>query len=188
MPRYHYGTVPALAWVLNHYFYGGVHYSWLAEEFFPLDTNPKSSNPYLIYGDLYWAWHHRDRHDRFIRDVRRSLREGVFAQHRSRVLDRRTARRLRRVCERGRVELFYPLVYRVDVEAIALDRMIVGGSGLHGSREVLARDLRESEFDLLFADNIADPDFERLILDEMAGAQRTSSADALTLLETRLVP
>jgi hypothetical protein len=188
MPRYHYGTVPALAWVLNHYFYGAVHYSWLAEEFFPLEGNPKSSNPYLIYGDLYWAWRHDDRFDRFVRDLRKSLREGVRRQQQARVLGRAIARRLRAVCERGRLELFYPVVYRVDMDAIGFDRVAVAGSGLHGSREVLIRDLREAEFDLLFADNAADPEFERLVLDERAGVRRTSSADALSLLEMRLIP
>jgi len=188
MPRYHYGTVPALAWVINHYFYAGVHYSWLAEEFHPVLTNPKSSNPYLIYGDLLWAWRHTDEHDRFANDLRVSLGDAVEKQSRRGVLGAAAAHRLVNVCARVRLEFFYPLVYRVDIERIAPGRKMVAGSGLRGSREVLVRDLRESEFDLLFADNAADPDFAMLILDECAGTRRTSPGEALTLLESRLLP
>jgi hypothetical protein len=53
---------------------------------------------------------------------------------------------------------------------------------------MLVRDLAESEFDLLFADNTGDPDFRRLLLDEVYGIARTSSAEALLILERRLLP
>ncbi|HEX8695415.1 MAG TPA: hypothetical protein VF746_23585 [Longimicrobium sp.] len=111
MPRYCYGTVPALAWIINHYFYGGVHYAWLAEEFYPPPgTNPKSSSPYHIYEDLYLPWLHRDSWDRFVRDLRKSLVVGVRKQKEAKRLDDVTAARLRRVCRRCPVEFFYPVV------------------------------------------------------------------------------
>ncbi|MBV9109230.1 MAG: hypothetical protein JO306_07480 [Gemmatimonadetes bacterium] len=179
MPRYHYGTVPALAWLLNHYFYGGVHYSWLAEEFAPLRTNPKSSNPYLIYGDLYWAWSHADQHDRFCTSLRDSLSNGVDAQYARKVVTFDTSRRLMNICSNVEMKFFYPVVYRVDMNAIVSGRQEVAGSGLTGSREVLVTDLRETEFDLLFADNLTDADFGRLILDEREGVRRNSPADVL---------
>jgi len=187
MPRHHYGTVPALAWLLNHYFYGGVHYSWLAEEFAPLRTNPKSSNPYLIYGDLYWAWSHADQHDRFCKDLRDSLSEAVRKQMYRGVVEPDVALRLITICSHVRLEFFYPIVYRVDLGLIAPSRRLVAGSGLTGSREVLVPDLRDTEFDLLFADNVHDADFVRLILDECTGMRNTSPRDVLQLLETRVL-
>src|SRR5215212_4194842 len=101
MPRYYYGTVPALAWILNHYFYGGIHYNWLAGEFYPLRTSPKSSNPYMVYGDLFWAWADRDRYDKFVLQTRRSLVKGVVTRLPPGISDMRLVRRLRRVCTRG---------------------------------------------------------------------------------------
>lgn len=120
--------------------------------------------------------------------MRESLRYGVKEQHRARVISRRVASRLRTICDRAGLEYFYPVVYRVDIDAIDGARKTVAGSGVAGSREVLVSDLREGEFDLLFADNAADPDFQRLILDEGAGVRRTSAAEALSILETRLIP
>jgi hypothetical protein len=187
MARYYYGTVPALAWILNHYFYGRVHYSWLAEDFCPLDTNPKSSNPYLIYGDLTWAWSRGDPYDKFVRDSRYGLSTGVQARKTAGVTDPALSRRLRRICKRAVVDFFYPLVYRVDIDVVAPARRTVAGSGATGSRELLVEDLHEAEFDLLFADNAGDPDFRRLVVDEHSGTARSSPADALRALERRLL-
>src|SRR5215212_6429451 len=118
MPRYYYGAVPALAWILNHYFYGGLHYNWLAAEFFPLETNPKSSIPYHVYGDLYWAWSRDDPHDKYLRMTRESLGKGVVARLPPGIADPVLVRRLRRIWRRAAVGLFYPMVYRVDIEHI----------------------------------------------------------------------
>ena len=187
MPRYFYGTVPALAWILGHYFYGGVHYAWLAEEFHPLETNPKSSNPYLIYGDLYWAWAKRDPWDKFVRDLRRSMEDGVEKQTAAGRLDDVTGARLRRICRSVGVELFYPLVYRVDSGRLDEERCLRQNSALTGSREVLIPDLAETEFDLLFTDNRDDAFFASLVVDELAGVSRTARATVLALLEGRRI-
>jgi hypothetical protein len=183
MARYYYGTVPALAWILNHYFFGRVHYSWLAEEFCPLLTNPKSSNPYLIYGDLMWAWVNSDRHDKFVGHSRVALQDGVDAYEERGTLDAALADRLRLVCEDVPVSFFYPLVYRVNLDAIPADRQTIAGSGLAGSRECLVRDLQESEFELCLADNRRDAQVQRLLLDGRPGAPRTSPVEALRILE-----
>jgi hypothetical protein len=188
MPRYYYGTVPALAWILNHYFYGGVHYNWLAAEFYPLETNPKSSSPYMVYGDLYWAWSRDDRYDKHLRMTRDSLGAGVVARLPRGIGDPSLVRRLRRICRRAAVAFFYPVVYRVDVERIVAARRVAAASARTGSREFLVADLAEVEFDLLFADNAGDPDFRRLVLDEAHGFARTSPAEALLALERRLLP
>lgn len=188
MPRCYYGTVPVLAWVLNHYFYGGLHYNWLAAEFFPLETNPKSSIPYLANGDLYWAWSRNDPHDKYLGMAREALAKGVAARLPQGIADPALVRRLRRICRRAAVAFFYPIVYRVDSEPIPGSRRVVAGSGATGSREFLVRDLMEPEFDLLFADNGDDPDFQRLVLDETCGVARTSPAEALLVLERRLLP
>jgi hypothetical protein len=187
MSRYYYGAVPVLAWILNHYFYGGVHYSWLAKGFAPFDTNPKSSNPYQIYGDLYWAWMKRDRYDKYVGFTRGILADIIADKQKAGLLDHITATRLIRLCSSANnVALFYPIVYRVDIEQIPASRQRVEHSGLEGSGEVLVEDLRETEFDLLFADNLEDEMFVSLVLEEVAGSRRNHALDALSLLEERI--
>jgi hypothetical protein len=185
MPDYYYGTVPVLAWIINHFLYGGVHHAWLAAEFYPLATNPKSSNPYLIYGDLYHPWSWGDGFDRCIGGYRKSLKAGVNAVEAAGRIDQITAARLRRICDSADVALFYPVVYRVDINRIGEPRCLVAGSGLEGSREVLVRDLREHEFDLLFADNQNDELFVMMVRRERGDGERLDGRDVLGLLEQR---
>ncbi|MBW3571216.1 MAG: hypothetical protein KY467_08920 [Gemmatimonadetes bacterium] len=186
MPRYYYGTVPVLAWILNHYFYERTHYTWLADAFYPHGTNPGSSNPYQIYGLLYQPWAELDPHARFVRDMRRSLVDGVVARESAGKLDNITAARLKRVCASVRIDLFYPVLYRVDIGRISRSRRIVANSGLEGSREFLVSDLRESEFDLLLADNDRDDYFADLVLCEREGEVLMHPMLALALLETKV--
>jgi hypothetical protein len=184
MSRHYYGSVPVLAWIINHYFFGGVHYSWLADRFAPFETNPKSSNPYQIYGDLYWAWMKRDRYDKYVGFTRGTLVDVITTRKRAGLLDHITAARLVRICRsKDNVALFYPIVYRVDIERIPASRRVTANSGKEGSSEVLVEDLRESEFDLLFADNTSDELFVSLVLDESAGNRHNHPLDALSLLE-----
>jgi hypothetical protein len=188
MPRYYYGTVPALAWILNHYFYGGLHYSWLAGEFYPLRANPNSSNPYVIYGQLYAAWTWTDERDKFVAHLRNALQAGVGAYEERQTLDAALARRLRVILSRASVAFFYPVVYRVDMERIPAARRAIAGSGEEGSNEFLVRDLEEAEFELLFVDNLTDPDFVRFFLDARSHPARSSADAVLTTLERRVMP
>jgi hypothetical protein len=186
MPPYYYGTVPVLAWIINHYFYHGVHYAWLASEWCPLFTNPKSSNPYLIYGDLYWAWGKQDAYDKYVSATRRVHAEVIANKRDAGLLDHVTAARLKRVCaSENNVDLYYPITYRVDVTQIAPVRQFTENSGLRGSSEVLVKDLRENEFDLLFADN-PDELFVSLVASESVAAQPRDSLQVLSLLEERI--
>lgn len=186
MPRYYYGTVPALAWILNHYFYRRVHYAWLAAAFHPHGENPGSSNPYKLYGQLFEPWAERDSYAHQLGEYRRRLAKGVEAKETSGVLDNVTAARLRRVCNSGSVDLFYPVLYRVEIDRIPSSRRIVANSGLWGSREVLVTDLRESEFELLFLDNERDEYFTRVVLGELKGSIRMHPFTALEILEARV--
>ncbi|HZG41522.1 MAG TPA: hypothetical protein VEY93_01085, partial [Longimicrobium sp.] len=133
MPTYYYGTIPVLAWILNHYFYGGVHYAWLAKEFLPPKPNPSSSNPHHIYGEFKDAWNDGDPWNSTVLTARTGMLRGVKAKRDAGVVKRWTATRLRFVCQHVSVDLFYPIVYRVDVERISPDRLVVANSGLRGS-------------------------------------------------------
>lgn len=58
------------------------------------------------------------------------------------------------ICETCPVGLFYPIVYRLRLSPIPLERReLESGSAAAGSQEVLIRDLREDEFDILFGDD-----------------------------------
>lgn len=90
------------------------------------------------------------------------------------------------MCASGSVDLFYPVLYRVDISRIAPFRRTVANSGLEGSNEFLVKDLRESEFDLLLADNVRDDYFAALVLAELEGAVLTHPMLALASLETKV--
>ncbi len=186
MPRYYYGTVPVLAWIINHYFYARTHYAWLAAAFHPHGENPGSSNPYKLYGQLYEPWAEQDAFAHPLGEYRRRLARGVRAKEQAGVLDNITAARLRRVCESASVDLFYPVLYRVEIDRIPPSRRTLANSGLQGSREVLVEDLRESEFDLLFLDNVRDEYFSDIVLGELEGAIRLHPMTALGILETKV--
>jgi hypothetical protein len=186
MAQHYYGTVPVLAWIINHYFYSRTHYAWLAAAFHPHGENPGSSNPYKLYGMLYEPWAERDGYAHQLAEYRRRLVEGVKAKEASGVLDNVTAARLRRVCTSASVDLFYPVLYRVEIERIPASRRLLANSGLRGSREVLVEDLRESEFELLFLDNARDDYFPHIVLGELTGEVRMHPMAALRLLETKV--
>jgi hypothetical protein len=186
MPRYYYGTIPALAWIINHYFYSRTHYAWLAAAFHPHGQNPGSSNPYKLYALFYEPWAERDSNSHFIDAYRDRLIEGVLHQERVGVVESGTAARLMRVCELVSVDLFYPVLYRVNIDSIPPSRRVVAKSALEGSREFLVTDLRENEFDLLFTDNARDEYFARIVLGELEGGVRMHPMAVLTLLETKV--
>lgn len=186
MPRYYYGTIPALAWIINHYFYSRTHYAWLADAFLPHWTNPGSSNPYKLYELLYEPWAERDEHAHFINGYRDRLVKAVLQQHLAGTIDAVVAARLCRVCELGSVDLFYPILYRVNIDGIPSSRRVVANSGLQGSHEFLVTDLREHEFDLLFTDNARDDYFRQVVLKELEGGVRMHPMSALTLLEAKV--
>src|ERR1051325_3681211 len=109
MSKHHYGTVASLSWAIGHYFYGHKHFAFLAGEFFPYRLrNPKSSNPFEIYEDLYKPWKDRDDFDKFINQLRVNIRAGVIKKHSEGTLDSQTAERLKKVCESVDIAFFYP--------------------------------------------------------------------------------
>jgi hypothetical protein len=174
----YYSTQPFLAWALNHYFYNRKHFVWSASPFYPYKTNPKSSNPYLIYADLYWPWREDDPYDKFITTMRLNLRSGVIAAAPSLTAGRVTA--LKRVCARAEVALFYPIVYRLDIRQLDPTRVdSSSGSAAVGSSEFLVKDLGETEFDVLFDAEHGDAGIEKLAEGNL------SSSQALNLLQSR---
>jgi hypothetical protein len=119
----YYGTVPALAWILNHYFYRQEHYTWLAEEYYPYRLpNPKSSNPHIIYQNLYQPWKDKDDFDKDILQVRLSLRKGVMAKETASVITSAESTDLKDVCDKIDIVFLYPLVYRVDINNRVMTR------------------------------------------------------------------
>lgn len=191
MAKNYYGCIPALAWLLCHYFYNREHYVWVAERFYPYRLpNPRSSNPHRIYEDLYEPWMDADNFDKYISQTRLSLRNGVEAKEKSGVIMPADATRLKKICDKVEVTFFCPIVLRLDIDQIDGARRKTAGSGASvGSHEYLIPDLRENEFDILFLDVIQDPAVQQLVVDEIAGTSGgTAPADAMDLLETRLLP
>lgn len=184
-----YGCMTSLAWILNHFFYKEKHYCWIAGEFNTYRlSNPKSSNPYLIYNDIYEPWKDRDDFDKYICQLRMDLVKGVNAQFSDGVISSTLAVKLKRICNDIDIVFLYPIIYRVDISGINSSRLQVAGSGLTvGSSEYLISDLDESvpEFDVVFLDYQSDPDFKTLIIDEYAKVTATSQNTALKMLENR---
>jgi hypothetical protein len=191
MGKNYYATIASLAWAIGHYFYEHKHFSFLAGEFLPYRLrNPKSSNPYEIYEDLYKPWKDRDDYDKFINQLRLNIRGGVIKKHLEGSLDAQRAERLKRICEQVDITFFYPVVYRVNTDKVDSNRLKVAGSGLQGSSEYLVTDLDESELELLFLDFDSDDDFKRIIYNEYHEFRQNSEyamqpEEILDILERR---
>ena len=159
--KYLYSTQPFIARCLSRFFYRGKHYVYAAPSFYPYRLrNPRSSNPFSIYQDLYEPWRDRDPFDKVILQTRINLKRGVVAKTKGKL-----AAKLDQICNRIDIVFFYPIVYRIPVSLIKKSRRIRQNSGLKGSSEYLIADLDESvpEFEILFLDYQRDKDFETLI-------------------------
>jgi hypothetical protein len=155
MKRYYYSTQPFISWVINTYFYGNKHYTYLAP-FYPYkEVNPKSSNPFLIYQDLYMPWKDKDIYDKTVGQFRLNLRKGVMSKKNLGQITLDESDKLIEVCDNISIDFFYPVVYRVDID-LPKGRLQKTGSALVGSNEYFLPDLFEDEFDILFFDNWSD--------------------------------
>lgn len=188
MANSYYGTLTTLAWVFGHYFYGRKHYTWVAKEYYPYRLpNPKSSNPHLIYQDLYQPWKDKDDNDKFVLQARLNLRKSVKAQENAGKITSSEARSLKKVCDKVDIVFLYPVVFRIkDINNIHSSRRSVAGSGLTaGSSEYLIKDLDESEFEIFFLDFDSDVSFQNLVIDEMSTPGLNTDRTALSILEGR---
>lgn len=153
MASYYYSTQPFLAWCLNHYFYNREHRIWAAAPFHPHRLlNPRSSNPLRLYEDFYEPWKEADEFSSVLAQKRLKLLSTVQYHETTGTITSSIALRLKNVCNDIDLVFFYPIVYRINVDIIAKNRLIKAGSGLNGSQEYLIESLGESEFDLLFVD------------------------------------
>lgn len=170
-----YGTIPTVAWIIAHYFYDHTHYMFFAGEFYPYRlNNPRSSNPYLLYQELYEPWRDADEFSKTINGYRLALWRGVEMKRKAGVIDDRVADRLKQICDKVNTAFFYPVVCRVSFDSIASNRLKTAGSGLRGSSEFLIEDLDEDEIDeLLFLDFHSDADFEAIVTTEYDEYRRT---------------
>ena len=175
---YWYSTNPVLTWCFNHYFFEGVHRLWIASPFYPYrSANPASSNPFLLYQQLYMPWKDRDDFSKVIEQYRLAARSAVLGHRAS--LSRVEVLQLSLITEEVDLELFLPIVYRVDLTRIERRRLQILGSGLRGSREYLIADLREDEFDLMLLEDAADTRLEALLAGTM------TRPDVLAILKGR---
>lgn len=159
----YYSVTTFIAYSINRHVYHDKHFTWVASNFYAYGSgNPKSSNPLLIYTDLYQPWNDRDPHDKFILQNRLALRKGILAKESERVVPSRIATDLRFVADNITTDFFYPIVYVLDITpVVASGRAQVQGSGLSGSQEYLIPDLDGSEFSVLFDDH-SDPHFDQM--------------------------
>ncbi len=168
LPDHYYGTVPSLAWILGHFFYNATHFLYFAPEFYPYRSeNPRTSNPYKVYQDIYEPWKENDQFSKILDGYRLNLIGGIEAKKAERVIDAELSDRLKRVCNTVNILFFYPVVCRIKLDAALQDRASIEGSGKVGSSEILISDLDESEIDeILFLDFHSDEDFKRITAEE----------------------
>jgi len=194
MSRYYYSVQPFLAWCFNHYFYGRRHYVYVAAPFHTYkNVNPTSSNPWHLYGDYYGPWWDRDPYAAHIRAARKGLEAGAVAQRKTGRIGPALAHALVAVARRASTTLFYPVVYRIDLDAIAPSRLSKAGSGANTlSDEWLIPDLDESEFSVLFFDPGSDwrarhPAI-RTLGGPLVGSMSVSATEALRSLRKEIQP
>ncbi len=103
------------------------------------------------------------------------------------LLPRPDADELKETVERADISLFYPLVYRVDINVIDSSRRdSAAGSGARGSDECLIVDLQEHEFELLFAHFREDAELKTMLLDEHGAGAYAERQTLVELVERRL--
>lgn len=193
MSCYHYGVQTALAYIFNHFFYNATHYVYLSGEYYPYRRkNPRSSNPHRIYEDIYEPWKDNDEFSKIINQNRLNIKNGVLAQETKKIINWSLAGRLRKLCDEMDVRMFYPIIYRIDVEKIhPKTRLQKAGSSLSGSLEYLIEDLAETDIDeMLFSDYRRDKLLNQLVRSEFQyyrkkGVQSISSSETLSLLQER---
>ena len=152
-------TQPLLSWCLNRYFYGDVHFAYVAAPFHPYRlANPPSSRPHELYQRLYEGAHDRDVYNDTIRARREGLHAGITF-HGARLAPPLTVA-LQRVVDDVDPIFFTPIVYRINLEAIPPGRVDASaGTRSRGidSNERLIADLASGEFEvILLADNAPD--------------------------------
>lgn len=169
MRSHYYGTIPTLAWIFGNYFYKQSYRVWVAEEFFPYGLpNPKSSNPLLIYEDLYQPWKDQDDFDKFITQSRANIRKGVVINERNGSITRMDARTMKKVCDKVDIVFLYPIVLTVNIDDLQRKGRTLSKSGsavTRGSHEYLVEDLQQGDFEILFLDYDADQDFKDVVYD-----------------------
>lgn len=156
MSTYLYSAKTVLELAIGHHFYRKQHYVYATPLIFPFRENPKSSNPLLIYQDIYHPWKTQDEFDKYISQLRINVRKGVLAKTQEGVVENVLYKRLTEVCDSASLRLFYPVIIRVETSRISSQRRRVAGSGLAGSKEFLIADLHSDELELLFFDECAD--------------------------------
>lgn len=183
MQTHFYSTQPFISWIINTYFYGGVHYTYVAP-FYPYrQPNPKSSNPFLIYQDLYLPWKDNDIYDKSIAQFRMNIRKGVMLKEKHGDVTHDNALELKELCDKISLKFFYPIIYRVDIEKVN-GKLQRAGSAFVGSNEYLIPNLIEGEFDILFFDEWTDyPTIGELY----AGKGKLNEKEVLTTLRENYV-
>ena len=107
MPATYYSTTTFLTLSINKHLYGGKHFTYVAEGFYPYGKgNPKSSNPLLIFTDLYQPWQDRDPYDKFVAQHRMSVRKGVLAKKKDGTISSSIAKDLNRIADRINLDFF----------------------------------------------------------------------------------
>lgn len=177
MSEKHYSTTTFLAYIINLHVYKDRHYTFAAEGFYPYGkSNPKSSNPLLIFTDFYQPWQNADPYDAKILQHRLNLKKGILAMEKDNVISPQIAQRLRTIAGKVSTTFFRPVVYAIDDGAAK--RGVVAGSAVTGSKEVLIRDLDSNEFELLF------DDFDQFTFNQLRNLSGTSAVvDAVDILE-----
>jgi hypothetical protein len=113
------------------------------------------------------AWRDGDDFSALVSTKRISLCNALEKNADAGLLDRSHADDLKETVERAYISLFYPLVYRIDINAIDPSRRDPAvGSCPRGSDECLIVDLQEHEFELLFAHFREDAELKTMLLDE----------------------
>jgi len=189
MRGHYYGTIPSLAWIFGRYFYKQTYRVWVAEEFFPYRLpNPKSSNPFLIYQDLYQPWKDRDDFDKYVVQSRANIRSGVVINERSSRISRKDASMMKKVCDKVSIVFLYPIVLRVNLDDLRTRGRTItkGGSAVtSGSHEYLIEDLHDCDFDILFLDYDGDNDFRDIVYDQYHGGTTLSKLEVARRLDAR---
>ena len=112
-----YSVGTKLAYQINEFYYGGIHYVWCAESF-NSHSQPPTSNPLTIMKRYLEICLKRDRHCYEISDNLSGIQRGAKAKFDAGIIDKEQRRNIQRLITASKWDAFMPVLYIIPTHLV----------------------------------------------------------------------
>lgn len=149
----YYSVNTVLANFINKEYYKDIHYIWAAPYFDPIDENPSSSNPKVLYENLVKDLKGRkiDYHSKNVLGNRIGIKKGAIEREKQGYITQEMREEIIELSETASFELFEPLLYIIPASLVS-ERVIkphFRDKAHPTSVEYIIEDLKGAEFDTI---------------------------------------